>query len=635
MTTGLGMGLGMGKVRRALKRYAVPWLNIAPPTGTFGRTGPQGGKDFQGNLFQAPDGKPVVQGSRMATTVATGALLGPDYVSSIYGSLIGSGIYTLTPSGTGAIFARQVGWGMAYVPSGSSVARRLQFIIETSAGSSTFRLKETTTNKTFATLAPGIKHTLEIDVIALSQPYLEMAANSTSMEITFLSVREVLPTACDDLADGTPLHPWSIINTPNGPVKSYNQYPRVQRDTDYRLGSRVSMPVAGGSTHWYECTTAGKSHASVVPTYTATGYVVDGGVTFTRRGYHCLEGVSIEPGATNTVVYPNDPSQWSTTGATKTDLENTNGMFKRVSVESQGATWHRALARNGINIPAGTVYAVRFFYEAGTSGRVHLEARDDSNSISSYIEGDIGNPLVTSQTAGTFSNLRTVLLGSGIWMTEFLFTKATSAATCSFGIGPFTTAVGSTIIALGCDVIQGNDLGGSHIFGTPGASSSRAAPNLGLDILEESKNYIVVVMGTIPPNGTTAEKVLFTIRKDATNHLAYKRSGGNTGWDLQHYVDGVGAWFGSKASSYTPGERFCCVLRVSSSLGLAHFSKGGAWKDPAKTSIAAANSLLVGRGPYDTYYFGSPLDIIVIVKNVDDATCQRIANFELDPSEVR
>ena len=151
-------------------------------------------------------------------------------------------------------------------------------------------------------------------------------------------------------------------------------------------------------------------------------------------------------------------SNWTggTSNTTYSNLSlNALGIFPGVEVTSTtGEAWHRRTT--GYNVPfvSGTEYAITFYYREGTSGYARLQFR--YNSQESYVQGPAdGSSWSIQQTIGSITNVTTTLMdGQSTYKTTYSFTpNFTGDADMGIGIG--IASAGTTVIALGGQVEEG------------------------------------------------------------------------------------------------------------------------------------------------------------------------------------
>ena len=151
-------------------------------------------------------------------------------------------------------------------------------------------------------------------------------------------------------------------------------------------------------------------------------------------------------------------SNWggSTSNTTYSNLSlNALGIFPGVEITTTtGAAWHRI--STGFNVPfvSGTKYAVTFYYREGTSGYVRLQFR--YNSQESNIQGPAdGSSWTLNQNIGSISNVTTTLMdGQSTYKTSYIFTP-NFTGNAAMGIGIGIASAGTTVIALGAQVEEG------------------------------------------------------------------------------------------------------------------------------------------------------------------------------------
>ncbi|MCG8533057.1 MAG: hypothetical protein MI749_20710, partial [Desulfovibrionales bacterium] len=169
-------------------------------------------------------------------------------------------------------------------------------------------------------------------------------------------------------------------------------------------------------------------------------------------------------------LYSEDATQWNrSAGVAVTDTGEEVGPFSIVTVTDGGHTWHRAAFWETIHSgqPAGKLY-FSIYYQAGTSGGIHLECKDNGINDGSIYKGAIGSAVITSQNAGSLTILsdeEDSELGCRVLKATIDFTN--KANSLSIGIGPNSTN-NSDIRILGADVF---DTGGTWRPHVPSSGS--------------------------------------------------------------------------------------------------------------------------------------------------------------------
>ncbi|MDD9911670.1 MAG: hypothetical protein OXR68_04120 [Alphaproteobacteria bacterium] len=197
-------------------------------------------------------------------------------------------------------------------------------------------------------------------------------------------------------------------------------------------------------------------------------------VTHTSQG--ALLGVVGESQSPNSLHDSYDCRQWNAIGgAVKTDLGNYSDVFRRVSVASNGGSWHRIRDQQDFTLALNEQVAITVFYEAGTSNQAFIELRSTGGTYATVFVTDIAGGVFSSYSdnGSTFHNIQQKLEKDGRYKLTFGVTCG-EAGTYALGVGPNTTVVGETIIALG-GMIEKGTLVPSSFVKTSGGSAVRTA----------------------------------------------------------------------------------------------------------------------------------------------------------------
>ena len=178
--------------------------------------------------------------------------------------------------------------------------------------------------------------------------------------------------------------------------------------------------------------------------------------TFTANKLARVNGTGAYIGAQVTPLIKDNTdastARWSNGyNLTRTKLVGTRlGIFSRVAVASNGATYHRI--STGAFIPAVAPHLVTIFWEPGTSGRFHLEINHNGGVyLISGLPGGLTGA-VFKDSPGAVSGLTDVLTADGITRkTTFKWTPV-GATSSAIDIGPDSNTSGQTIVICGCDV---------------------------------------------------------------------------------------------------------------------------------------------------------------------------------------
>lgn len=170
-------------------------------------------------------------------------------------------------------------------------------------------------------------------------------------------------------------------------------------------------------------------------------------------------GLLLEEARTNLVEYSTDATNFSSIGGgAVTDTGTDIDIFNEVDVASNGATWNGVRPLTGHTVTAGDKYAITVFYKAGTSDKINIFVKNDTDSQQQEINGTVGSIAKNYNTFGTdqISDFIEENLGN-YYRTTFVFTVPASmdGDSMSVWVTPYSTVVGETVKLLGVQVEQG------------------------------------------------------------------------------------------------------------------------------------------------------------------------------------
>lgn len=171
-----------------------------------------------------------------------------------------------------------------------------------------------------------------------------------------------------------------------------------------------------------------------------------------QRGYDSREGHTVLNSS------PLNPgSGWSVDGdGTIAPISGAYLGFSNAAVfASNGQQFHRGRSTIPDNtIVNGGIYAVRAIYSAGTSpnARVHLRAASTAQDI--QVQGPVGALVITSQSAGSISNLENISHGGGVYECRFIATVNVSSNVWNLAVGPASAVSGQTVIIVAAQIVQ-------------------------------------------------------------------------------------------------------------------------------------------------------------------------------------
>jgi hypothetical protein len=138
---------------------------------------------------------------------------------------------------------------------------------------------------------------------------------------------------------------------------------------------------------------------------------------------------------------------WEQTGSIATNLSlNVLGVFDGVSVASNGGAWHRFSILGG-DLVSGTDYSITVWYKGGTASTPKISVRNNTTGTDSGASGSPGDFSIVATNAGSLSIVSQTLIGD-VHKIVLSFTPNADGV-LKLGIGPNSTTVGETVIALG------------------------------------------------------------------------------------------------------------------------------------------------------------------------------------------
>lgn len=295
----------------------------------------------------------------------------------------------------------------------------------------------------------------------------------------------------------------------------------------------------------------------------------------------------------------NNPAaaDWSNTGLSIVDSETTVlGIFNETILVSGGTLAARRV--QNLVLTSGVPVSVSFLYKAGTSGRGRI-LLFGSGSDSLILRGVAGNLLGSTVVGGTLSRLVNSDLGGGIYCCSFTWTPSNPGTGTGVGIGPDSAVAGSTLVALGVDVVPASipvpwisNAASSvtrlasdvaiHDFAALSAAHGLAAGFAGRDVVD-LRRLSDAVPRTVWSRGTDADnrialeigtgnKVRLTVRLGGADVLTLETADGfaTTGLKTIDYVCADGLW--SLAATGLAGAVSAASVAVPA-LGVAHIGR--------------------------------------------------------------
>ena len=168
-------------------------------------------------------------------------------------------------------------------------------------------------------------------------------------------------------------------------------------------------------------------------------------------------GLLVEESRTNLILRSEaSVAYWGIAGTTtRTDVtDNAFGRFNGVRVTDDGQDWH-GLNTSNFSATSGTAYAVTVFAKYGTASQIRVTFRDNSASTESRVQGSPGNLAVTSEFAGTISNVTEELQSDNTVKITFVVTANSTAPNIYIRVGP-ATSNNSDVIVYAAQVEEGS-----------------------------------------------------------------------------------------------------------------------------------------------------------------------------------
>ncbi|MEM9049220.1 MAG: putative Ig domain-containing protein [Pseudomonadota bacterium] len=185
-------------------------------------------------------------------------------------------------------------------------------------------------------------------------------------------------------------------------------------------------------------------------------------------------GLLIEPEATNRLLDSEaTASGWSLAGGLTTAPAglSVRGRWAGLTLRSAGNS--AARLQQFINVTAGEPVALQLYCLPGSSGRLFVQLRDQDAGQNSVLRGALGNLAVTSNAAGSLTDISQEVALDGVYHIGVTLTPDFSGS-LRVAIGPDSSTSGETVVFLAAQTA-----GGSYIP-TSGAAVTRGEDTLAL-----------------------------------------------------------------------------------------------------------------------------------------------------------
>lgn len=330
------------------------------------------------------------------------------------------------------------------------------------------------------------------------------------------------------------------------------------------------------------------------------------------------EGVLVEQAAENLLFNSKTPyTSWTVNGSTRSASGDTLlGYFSNGAiVASTGADWNNLKTFFDGGWVATTKYAWQCFVKVGTSNKIVVNF---FGVQSTSLAGTLGSPLtLTESFAGTATHDSTLSLGGGYYILKGTFTPTITRASCSIGIGPYSTVAGETVVAFGAQVETGYT--STSFIETTAAKVTRAA-----DVITNSTSntvqfedwYNSITQGTLliayKPivEGATTNRMALSLDDNTANEAIRLGFFDNASDSLSaEIVDGGATQFDNDIFAYTTGtvQYQSLAYKLNDTYSAAN-ETGGAL-DTAVT-LPTPTLMRIGSSQTNEYLNGSILFIV-------------------------
>jgi hypothetical protein len=203
-----------------VRRFVTDIFNLLQNSPTY--TGPAlTVTDHEGTLVTSPANTAGFEGGRLATTVAEGAMLGPELVTG--GDMSSATGWTLNAGWTisgGVLNVAATSWSNTIKSVAIVVGKKYQFLCDVTRVSGELQVYLGNSTSTSIT-SSGAKNLLLPFTEGSSYFYLGSADFTGSLDN--VSVREVIPVWYDTDTDGNPIQPFVSLSTKAGTRKWYTE----------------------------------------------------------------------------------------------------------------------------------------------------------------------------------------------------------------------------------------------------------------------------------------------------------------------------------------------------------------------------------------------------------------------------
>jgi lysophospholipase L1-like esterase len=215
----LSLGLGLNKGGSRLPRFITDIFNILQSSPTY-TGGPLTATDYEGNLVTSPAGTPALEGGRLATTVAEGAMLGPELLLPLNfsswsdsGGVASKSADTFTTTSAGGV----------RIDSSILASKRYLFQVSGTTTDADMTLRSYNSISSYGQKLGGGEFTFSGEITVPNSGLYFRNNGAATTDISSFSIREVIPTWLDTELDGTPIQPSISTPTRSGTKRWYQE----------------------------------------------------------------------------------------------------------------------------------------------------------------------------------------------------------------------------------------------------------------------------------------------------------------------------------------------------------------------------------------------------------------------------